>query len=304
MSLLWLQVSACEQRVCIHRLTLWVCCGFRHQPANNGLFSPAAHYEFAVASGIRCEQRGCIHLLHIMSLWWLRDPTGRSWGQTCDALGVEWGWRYPTVNNGRVFTGCTLWVCCGFWDPIWTMGLYSPAAHHAVVVASGIRLQTSWGVIAMHWESEWGWRYPTANNGVVHRLHIMSLQWLWYPIANNGLYSPAAHNESAVASGIRLNNGVVFTGWKLWVSVALVSDANNGVVFTCCTSWVCSGFGYPTAEKLRGLACYALGVWWGWRYPTVNNGVVSPAAHYESAVASVSDANMGFSLLRIGGWWG
>ena len=37
-----------------------------------GLFSPAAHYESAVATGIRLRQRGCIHMLHIMSLWWLR----------------------------------------------------------------------------------------------------------------------------------------------------------------------------------------------------------------------------------------
>ncbi len=37
-----------------------------------GLFSPAAHYESAVASGMRLRTRGCLHLLHIMSLWWLR----------------------------------------------------------------------------------------------------------------------------------------------------------------------------------------------------------------------------------------
>ncbi|PXH05725.1 hypothetical protein DMT41_27820 [Klebsiella variicola] len=45
-----LEVSACEQRVCIHRLhtmsLLWL----------------------QVSA---CEQRGCFHLLHIMSLLWL-----------------------------------------------------------------------------------------------------------------------------------------------------------------------------------------------------------------------------------------
>ncbi len=100
---------------------------------------------------------------------------------------------------------------------------------------------------------------------------------------------------------------------------------NNGVVFTCWRSWVCGGFGYPTAEKLR-VSCWPSGVWWGWRYPTANNGLFSPAAHYESAVASgislnngvvftswtswvccgfrYVSANMGFYLLRIGGRWG
>ena len=40
--------------------------------ANKGLYSPAAHHESAVASGNRLRTRGCIHQLHIMSLWWLR----------------------------------------------------------------------------------------------------------------------------------------------------------------------------------------------------------------------------------------
>ncbi len=246
MSLLWLQVSACEQRVCIHRLTLWVCCGFRHQPANNGvvftgctlwvccgfwypmrttgLYSPAAHHESVVA---------------LVSLW-------RSWGETCYALGVEWGWRYPTVNNGRVFTGCTLWVCCGFWYPIWTMGLYSPAAHHEVCGGFGIRLWSKLRVVAMAIGSWMRLEVSDVNNGVVlpaahhesavalvsdceqwgciHQLHIMSLLWLlvsdWttgcfhrleimsfvalVSHGTTGLFSPAAHHESVVASGIRL----------------------------------------------------------------------------------------------------
>ncbi|OVV70917.1 hypothetical protein BME66_07890 [Klebsiella pneumoniae] len=73
MSLLWLLVSDCEQRGCIHLLhimSLWWLrvsdCG----QAEGGLL--AMHRESNEAGGIRLRTTGLFHRLHIMSLLWLQ----------------------------------------------------------------------------------------------------------------------------------------------------------------------------------------------------------------------------------------
>ncbi len=55
--------------------------------------------------------------------------------------------------------------------------------------------------------------------------------------ANKGLYSPAAHHESAVASGNRLRTTGLFSPAAHYESAVAFryQPANNGVVFTGCT---------------------------------------------------------------------
>ena len=69
-----------------------------------------------------CEQRGCIHQLHIMSLWWLRVSD----------CGQAEGGLLAMHRESNEAGGIRLR----------TTGLFSPAVHHEFAVASGIRLRT------------------------------------------------------------------------------------------------------------------------------------------------------------------
>jgi hypothetical protein len=100
--------------------------------------------------------------------------------------------------------------------------------------------------------------------GFIHWLNFISQLRFHLMTANKGLYSPAAHHESAVASGNRLRTTGLYSPAAHHESVWLrVSDCGQRLL-TCWAS---------ESDEAGGI-----------RLRTT--GLFSPAAHHESAVAS------------------
>ncbi len=184
-----------------------------------------------------------------------------------------------------------LWL----WYPMRTMGLSLPAEDHESVVALGIRLWRSWGSVANASGVWWGWRYPTANNGLFYRLHIMSLLWLQVSACEQWGCLHLLHIMSLLWLQVCVcEHGVLLAAhWGPMRLEDLICD--NGIVFTGCTLCVAVASGIRLEQRGCFQQLHIMSLLWLW-YPTANCGCFQ-LLHIRSLMRlKVSDCEQGVVL--------